>query len=64
MRSISHSAAERLARCCIRRRFISRVNSWQNSSKAPDQELLLERLEDPRLDLSPNIRLRRVQARR
>ena len=34
MRSISRSAAEKLARCCIRSRFISRVNSSQNSSKS------------------------------
>ena len=33
MRSISRSADDRLARCSIRSRFISRVNSSQNSSK-------------------------------
>ena len=32
MRSISFSAADRPARCSIRSRFISRVNSSQNSS--------------------------------
>ena len=34
IRSTSRLADDRLARCSMRSRFISRVNSWQNSSKS------------------------------
>jgi hypothetical protein len=41
-----------VARCSIRSRFISRVNSWQNSSKRPcPSRLLLQRAEHARFDL-------------